>query len=120
VNTAVAILYDAPSDKSTKQWLIRKSTPLEKVVVLSKWTKVRDAEGTLAWIENANLGARRTLQVRAQECALRTRPSPQAPALFQLAQNVVVELLASPRDGWVRVRHPDGEGYLSISEVFGL
>ena len=63
VDVPAAILYDAPSQKAKKLYLIRAQTPVEVVVRLEGWAKVRDAEGTLAWIEAAQLAERRTLIV---------------------------------------------------------
>lgn len=46
-----AILYDAPSQRGVKLFVIHRDTPVEVVVSLEGWVKVRDAEGSLAWIE---------------------------------------------------------------------
>ena len=51
VSVPAAILYDAPSQAGKKLYLIKGQTPVEVVVRLEGWHKVRDAEGTLAWIE---------------------------------------------------------------------
>lgn len=59
------ILYDAPSQKGSKLFVIRRGTPVEMVVVLEGWAKVRDADGGLAWIESKYLGKKRTLIVTA-------------------------------------------------------
>ena len=56
VEVPAAILYDSPSQKGKKLYLIKAQTPVEAVVRLEGWVKVRDAEGTLAWIEARNLG----------------------------------------------------------------
>ena len=60
-----AVLYDAPSLKAKKLYLIRAQTPVEVVVRLEGWVKVRDAEGGLAWIEASQVGERRTVIVTA-------------------------------------------------------
>ena len=41
----VAILYDAPSAKSGKLYVVNKGYPLEVVVTVEGWVKVRDANG---------------------------------------------------------------------------
>ncbi|HNN47030.1 MAG TPA: hypothetical protein PKN34_13335, partial [Azospira sp.] len=38
-------LYDAPSVKGKPLFVIKRFTPVEPVVSLEGWTKVRDAEG---------------------------------------------------------------------------
>jgi hypothetical protein len=50
---AVAILYDSPSQSGKKLYLIKAQTPVEVVVKLDGWSKVRDAEGTLGLDGNA-------------------------------------------------------------------
>jgi SH3-like domain-containing protein len=60
VEVPVAILYDSPSQKGKKLYLMRAQTPVEVVVRVEGWFKVRDAEGTMAWIEARNVGERRT------------------------------------------------------------
>ena len=52
VGVPAAILYDAPSQKGKKLYLIKAQTPVEVLVRLDGWVKVRDAEGSLAWIES--------------------------------------------------------------------
>ncbi|MBP8867472.1 MAG: hypothetical protein KBG62_05155, partial [Propionivibrio sp.] len=55
------VLYDAPSQRGIKQFVIRRDTPVEIVVSLDGWAKIRDSEGTLAWIERKFLAERRSL-----------------------------------------------------------
>ena len=40
---AVTVLYDAPSQRGSKLFVIRRHTPVEVVVALDGWSKVRDA-----------------------------------------------------------------------------
>ena len=61
VGVPAAILYDAPSLQAKKLYLIKAQTPVEAVVKLDGWIKVRDAEGTLAWIEAGVAGQRARL-----------------------------------------------------------
>ena len=72
VDVPAAILYDSPSQQGKKLYLIRAQTPVEVVVPLAGWVKVRDAEGTLAWVEARNLGERRTLVVTAPRAPMAT------------------------------------------------
>ena len=51
VDVQAAILYDTPSQKGKKLYIVHQYMPLEVVVKLDGWVKVRDAEGSLAWIE---------------------------------------------------------------------
>ncbi len=121
VNVPAAILYDAPSQKGKKLYLIKAQTPVEVVVRLEGWFKVRDAEGSLAWIESANVGDRRMLVVTAPRAEIRQAANPDAAIVTELDKWVAVELVESAASGWVKVRHRDGaSGYLRSTQVWGL
>src|SRR5512145_936812 len=121
VDVPAAILYDAPSQKGKKLYLIKAQTPVEVVVRLDGWLKVRDAEGTLAWIEARYLVERRTLVVTAAQGEIRQSDKPEAPVLAQLDKWVAVDLLEAASPGWAKVRHRDGAvGYIRSTQVWGL
>jgi SH3-like domain-containing protein len=122
------ILYDGPSTKSKPQFLYGRDVPVEVIVNVEGWTKVRDAAGTIGWIERRALADKRMLVVRTPLADVRANPDDAAAVVFRAEQNVLLELAeaassaataASP--GWVRVRHRDGaSGFVRISQVFGL
>lgn len=121
VEVPVAILYDSPSLKGKKLYLIRSQTPVEVVVRVEGWFKVRDAEGTMAWIEARNVGERRTLVVTAPRAEIRQSDRPEAPVVGELDKWVVVDFLEPAAPGWARVRHRDGTtGYVRSTQVWGL
>lgn len=116
-----AVLFDAPSARANKTFIILRGTPLEALVKLDKWTKVRDAEGTIGWIENASLGDRRQVQVSAASAEVRAAPSSSAALVFEAQRQVLLEVTgaASP-DGWIPVRHRDGQtGFVRTAQVWG-
>lgn len=121
VDVAAAILYDAPSQKAKKLYLVKAQTPLEVVVKLEGWIKVRDAEGTLAWIEAAQLAERRTLIVTAVTADLRQAERVDAQLLGQLDKWVLLDYLGPAATGWAKVRHRDGAtGFVRSTQVWGL
>jgi SH3-like domain-containing protein len=121
VNMPAAILFDAPSQQGKKLYLIRAQTPVEVVVRLEGWFKVRDAEGTLAWIESRQVSERRTLVVTAPKAEIRQSDKPEAPVLAELEKWVAVEFLEPAGPGWAKVRHRDGAtGYIRSTQVWGL
>lgn len=121
VAVPAAVLYDSPSQKGKKLYLIRAQTPVEVVVRLEGWVKVRDAEGTIAWIETANLGERRTLVVVAPRAELRDADRAEAPVVAWLDKWVVVDFVEAAAPGWVKVRHRDGVGgFVRTQQVWGL
>jgi SH3-like domain-containing protein len=121
VEVPVAILYDSPSQKGKKLYLIRAQTPVEVFMRLEGWAKVRDAEGTLAWIDSRQLSERRTLMVTAPRAELRQSDKPDAPVVGELEKWVVVDFLEPAAPGWAKVRHRDGTtGYVRSTQVWGL
>ena len=61
-----AVLYDAPSVKAKKLHILGRNYPVEIVVVVEGWIKIRDAGGELSWIEAKNLGERKSVMVTAK------------------------------------------------------
>ena len=119
--TEAAIVYDAPSTEGRRLFILRPGTPVEIVVTLDQWIKVREPSGSLSWIERRVLAKRRTLLVTAERAAIRREARDDAPLSFEAARNVVVELIEAPTLGWAKVRHADGlEGYIRASDVWGL
>ena len=122
------ILYDAPSARAKPLFVYGRGVPVESLVTVEGWTKVRDASGTIGWMPTPALSDSRTLVVRAPVAEIRSAPDESAPVVFRAERNVLLELAepatspsttASP--GWVKVRHRDGQsGYVRISQVFGL
>ena len=116
-----AVLYDAPSQKGTKLFVIKRNTPVEVVVGLEGWLKVRDAEGGLAWIEKRNLADRRSLIVSAGRAEARQSPDAAATLVFEAEKGVVLDYLETVPGGWVKVRHRDGQsGFMRAHQVWGL
>lgn len=116
-----AILYEMPSNTSKRLFIIAAGTPVEVVVVVDQWVKVRDAGGTINWIEGSALSARRTLMVSSDRATVRQNPDMGAPPVFEAARDTILELRGEPAAGWVQVGHQDGlSGYLRVTEVWGL
>lgn len=116
-----AILFDTPSDQGKRLFIVSPGTPVEVVVSLDKWVKVRDSGGSLTWIESDRLSSQRTLMVTAPSAVVRQRPETDAPVVFEATRAVILELATPPVAGWVQVRHRDGAaGFLRITEVWGL
>lgn len=120
VQDNAAVLYDAPSRAATPLYVVSRNYPLEVIVNLEAWVKVRDQTGALTWIEKKSLGEKRTLLVTGTSAEARQRPEENAPVAFSAAQNVVLELVETAPNGWLRVRHADGAtGYLRAAQVWG-
>ncbi len=138
--TAPAIFFDAPSTKAKPLFVMRTGTPVERVVNVEGWVKVRDAEGTLAWVEKKYLGDHRQLIVTATLAQIRASAGDQAPVVFEAVRDVLLELQntggsiqaatksgtetnaqpSTPPNGWLKVRHRDGQqGFIKANQVWG-
>jgi SH3-like domain-containing protein len=115
-----AVLYDAPSQKGSKLFVIKRDTPVEAVVSLEGWIKVRDSEGGLAWIEKKNLSERRSLIVIASRAEVRQNADDAAPVVFEAEKNVSLDYVEMGQGGWIKVRHRDGQsGFVRANQVWG-
>jgi SH3-like domain-containing protein len=120
VGEHAAILYDAPSARADRLFVASRFYPFEVLVKLDQWTKVRDANGEVAWIENRSLGDRRTLAVTVPVADVHAAPNAQAPLVFEAYKQVLLDVLEPAADGWIKVRHRDGqEGYVRVEHVWG-
>jgi SH3-like domain-containing protein len=116
-----AILYDAPSNKADRLYIASRQYPLEVLVKLDHWTKVRDATGEVAWVENKALGEQKMLLVTAPLADVRAAANPQSALVFEAYKQVLLEAVEPPADGWVKVRHRDGQqGFIRVAHVWGM
>ena len=120
VNDEAAVLYDAPSREAKALYVVSRHYPLEVIVNLEAWVKVRDHAGALSWVEKRFLAPQRMVVVTAPSAQARVRPDEASPQAFVAVQFVVLELLGHAPGGWLRVRHPDGaNGYVQTKLVWG-
>ena len=115
-----AILYDANSLKAKKLFVATRFLPLEQVVELANWVKVRDNSGKLFWIEKRQLSSKRYVMVTVPLTIVRSSPDEGAEVVFKATQQLGLEWLGNTGTGWVKVRHEDGStGYLKSGDVWG-
>jgi SH3-like domain-containing protein len=115
------LMYDAPSVRAKKLFVASRYYPVEIVINIDAWVKVRDQAGDLSWIEKKALSDKRTVVVTAAFADVRQSPSEQAAVVLQAQQGVALEIAEAQSGGWLKVRHADGQiGYLKISQVWGL
>lgn len=115
-----AVLYDAPSTKGRRLSLLNHGYPVEILVTLGAWLKVRDGAGELAWVEAKNLSADRMVMVKVARAEVRKAPDDAAPVVFEAHQDLLLEL-TDTLDNWAQVRHRDGtSGYVHITALWGL
>lgn len=116
-----AVLYDAPSASAKKILILGQYYPLEVIVNLGDWIKVRDAQGAISWIEAKNLGAKRTAMVVVNNAEIRAEANASSPLLATLDKDVVLEIAdAKLSSGWLKVKHRDGvTGFILVTTIWG-
>ncbi len=120
VSADKAILYDAPSIKAKKLFVVNRYMPFEQIVTLDDWVKVRDRSGGLYWMEKHVLSNKRYVFALLPLIDVRAEPALSAARLFQVRRQIALEWLASTGTGWIKVRHQDGNvGYVRSTEVWG-
>jgi SH3-like domain-containing protein len=122
VTEEAAILYDAPSAQSKRLFVVSRGYPLEVIVVVEGWVKVRDANGGLSWVDARQVSSKlRTVIVKTPLAQVRQAADDNAPVLFQAQQDVLLDLAEVVPGGWLRVRHRDGvSGFVRVSQVWGV
>ena len=120
VNENVAILFDEPSLKAKKIFVVNRYMPLEQVVTIDKWAKVRESTGNLGWIEKRFLSKRHFVIVTPPLVTLHEAPDEKSTAVVQVKKQIALEWLENTDTGWIKVRHLDGAiGYIKATEVWG-
>ena len=118
---AATVLYDAPSQRGVKVFVIKRLTLVEVVVSLEGWAKVRDAEGGLAWIEKKFLNDKRSVIVTADRADIRQKADEGSPVVFAAEKNVAMDFVEVAAGGWVKVKHSDGQsGFVRANQVWGF
>lgn len=117
-----AILYDAPSSAAKKILLLSQGYPVEIIVDLGEWLKVRDAQGSISWIEAKQLSGKRTVMVISANAEMRSSADAASSLLATLEKDVVLEIGDTRlTNGWLKVKHRDGmTGFILISSVWGF
>jgi len=114
------LMYDAPSIKAKKLFVASRGYPVEIVVDVDAWAKVRDQAGDLSWVEKKTLSEKRTVVVTAPFADVRQSASDSSPLVLQAQQGVALELAEPQTGGWLKVRHADDQtGFVKINQIWG-
>ena len=122
VSVSKTILYEAPSATTKRVYLVSEGYPLEVIVNLGDWLKVRDPYGTLSWVESKNLQSKRTVIVKVDKANIYKEPESKPVLIATIEKDVVIEL-SDPliTNGWIKVRYQqDLDGYIQTSQVWGI
>ncbi len=115
------VVYDAGSKESTPLFILLRGTPVEVIVTLDRWAKIREAGGGIGWVERSALTDRKQVIVTASQAEVRQSGDPASPVVFTVAKDVLLDVVDSPVSGWVKVRHRDGQtGFISMRSIWGI
>jgi SH3-like domain-containing protein len=116
----LTILYDAPSKDSAKRLILTKGYPVEIIIASGDWVRIRDDNGTFAWIEAGRLADKRTVMVVAEGVEARDAPDRSARLVFKVEKGVVLDFV-DVSGGWARVRHRTGTlAFIRLSDLWGV
>ena len=117
-----AVLYDAPSNAAKKVLLLSQYYPVEIIVNLGDWIKVRDARGSISWIESKQLSSKRIVMVSINNADMRQAADAASMLVATLEKDVALEVIdLKLNNGWIKVKHRDGAtGYILISSIWGF
>lgn len=117
-----AVLYDAPSTEAKKLYLIGSGYPVEVIVNLGEWIKIRDHFGSLSWVQAKQLTNKRTALIISDKVELKQAEDETSALLATFEKDVVVEVVSTiAKNGWVKVKHRDGlTGFVRSTALWGL
>ena len=121
VAIAKAVMLDAPSASAAKLYIIGFGYPVEVIVNLGDWLKVRDNQGGINWVEAKSLANKRTVLVTEPHSEIRQSADESSTLLATVDKDVVLDLLEpNTQNGWFKVRHRDGiMGYIFNTKIWG-
>jgi SH3-like domain-containing protein len=122
VAVSKAVLYDAPSSSAKKVLLLSQNYPVEIIVNLGDWLKVRDAQGSLNWVEAKQLSNKRMVIVTANNAEIKQTAEASSLLVATVEKDVVLEVVdAKLNNGWLKVKHRDGiTGYILLTATWGF
>lgn len=113
-------VFDAGSKQATAQFILLKGTPVELIVTLDRWAKIREAGGGIGWVDRSLLLERRQLIVTTT-AEVRQSATSDAPVVFTASKDLLLELVDRPVGSWVKVKHRDGRtGFIDLKTVWGV
>ena len=123
VKTKKALLYEGPSASTKKLYIVTEGYPLEIMVNLKDWKKVKDHTGNISWIQSNFADKNRTVMTIKGSVNLYHKASLQSSKLGQISKFVILNLNSTlVTDGWVNVQSQlEGlSGFVRLDKVWGL
>lgn len=116
-----ANVYRGPGSEYAIIMNYGKNFPLKVLDIASNgWLKVMDFEGDRGWVSPKSATADPVYVITRQpQVNVRQQPGTESPKVFSAEKGVIFKALEE-RDGWLNVKHPDGDsGWISAKIVYG-
>ena len=123
VNVKQAVLFEGPSKTTEKMYIVTEGYPLEVLVSLKDWKKVKDHSGKISWIESKNTHNERTVLIIKDDAVIFNQANENSHKLANVDKFVVLKLNSSMLVGnWAQVKTQiEGLiGFVNAREVWGL
>ena len=109
-----------PGTQHPIDWVLqRRNLPVRVVAEVDQWRRVIDSTGTVGWVHQQMLSARRHGVVTGEIRTLRRDPSPAAVAVARLEPGVIGRLLEC-REGWCRMEAGGFRGWIARDDIWGV
>jgi SH3 domain protein len=118
-----ALLYEGPSSSTKKEFIITEGYPLQVMVRLKDWIKVKDHLGKISWIQSTDISKDRNVMTLNDNVNLFYKPTTDSVHLAKIEKDILLKLLSSfPTNGWIQVKtlSQNIEGYIRAEDVWGL
>ena len=118
-----AFLYEGPSSSTDKEFIITEGYPLQVMVRLKDWIKVKDHLGKISWIQSADTSKDRNVMTLNDNVNLFYKPTTDSVHLAKIEKDITLKLLSPfPTNGWIQVKtlSQNIEGYIRAEDVWGL
>ena len=123
VKSKKTILYQGPSDTTSKEFIVTESYPLQVLVKLKDWVKVKDHVGRMSWVKVQDTSIERTIMTLKPNVIVFYKASFSSVKLADVGQNVALKLLSTVQtDGWIEVKTltQNIEGFIRAQDVWGI
>ncbi len=119
ITTKPTILYDGPSVKALKKFILSGHHPLRQVVRLAGFQKVKSYQGDQGWIVEADLKKALYVVVTSDNAGVYADPNNQTTPIFYAKRGVVLKVIKESIGNYIQIVHADGEsGYVIDSDVW--
>ncbi len=113
-------LRAGPGERYPITWVYhRKGLPVEVTAEFDVWRKIRDAEGTIGWVQERMITGTRSVIVAGSLRTLRDAPDLNAPPVARAEAGVIAKLIEC-RGAWCRLETQGIKGWLPRDEMWGV